>query len=564
MSALDRLAQLLQPAVQVGSQSMTADSAIDGVLAEMERKAKGRKGVPVPEDLQLEAVRRFWEGQNIELFRDAYLLSWGLCLPHRVSGPCILEDRPRFQRVLAGVDAWKTRPKAFRRCYQGLVKSYFTYDGLSQSAVPSGRQNWQHLRDYLHDRSTHILDKELNPDWVSAALSNRKLFGEAPYEPYVEALLHGDASAINHLCEQLGISEASWFLRELVLTQIRSATEHVDAQFKALLPRLIELLTHNEVLRDRGLILVLDRYAQMPGVHLHHGLRDSSVLWWGNPWLPSNETRWGGVRPEAREMVADWLKLEFIETFFTKLAEDGMGDRRRMDFWKRYVKSIDSVQFALGSGALHSYDRDFVALRKKMAGLICELSAGGRNNAFIMTMGNLVAVEFSGLGNALYGYDSRRDLPFDTAKPVVLSVDTRNSLKHSEPTRILRLSHQAASHHSDTWERMFESTLSRDFGIRPGALAPMVTHRRAPRPANLKPVAEEEVLPAVEAALQGYTQAYSRTALNKFTLSLGLPVLDKTSQGGNLWVHTEGNDPRVSQVLTRWGFCHKPGKGWWK
>jgi len=53
-------------------------------------------------------------------------------------------------------------------------------------------------------------------------------------------------------------------------------------------------------------------------------------------------------------MVADWLKLEFIETFFTKLAEDGLGDPRRMNFWKRYVKSIDHIEFALGSSARNS------------------------------------------------------------------------------------------------------------------------------------------------------------------------------------------------------------------
>ena len=43
-------------------------------------------------------------------------------------------------------------------------------------------------------------------------------------------------------------------------------------------------------------------------------------------------------------MVADWLKLEFIETFFTKLAEDGFGDPRRMNFWKRYVKAINHIE----------------------------------------------------------------------------------------------------------------------------------------------------------------------------------------------------------------------------
>ena len=45
------------------------------------------------------------------------------------------------------------------------------------------------------------------------------------------------------------------------------------AQFQALMPRLLELLAANEVLRDRGMILVLDRYSKVPGLGLHQGLR---------------------------------------------------------------------------------------------------------------------------------------------------------------------------------------------------------------------------------------------------------------------------------------------------
>lgn len=565
MSPLDHLASLLRTGSEEGSRAMAVSTEIDVVLAKIRERAKGAGRQTLPEDQQLDAVRRFWQSQEIAFFRDAYLLSWGLCLPHKPSGPCILEDRPRLEAVLGGVDSWSERPSAFRRCYQGLAKSYFTYDALGDNAPAAARSNWKLLREYLHDKNYLIKDRQVNPDWVLTATGNKQLFGETPCAPYVDELLRGDASAIDHLCEELGIAKASWFLRELVLAQIHGATQLSDSQFKGLLPRMLELLANNDVLRDRGLVMLLDRYVKVPGMHLQQNLRDWSVLWWGNPWLPSNETRWGGVVPEARSMVSDWLKLEFIETFFTKLAEDGLGDHRRMEFWKRYVKAIDHIEFALGSTARNARDRDFLALRKKMDGLICHLDASGSNNAFIMRMGDLVAVEFSGMGNALYGYDARRTVPFDTAEPLRLPQYDHNSLKQKNRS-ILWLSHQDGINGWSKWEQMFDATLRKEFGIKPQTAATRVArpssqpHSTRP-PGNLLPPREQ---PAVEGAGAEVPRHYNRFDLNKLAHRLGLRIEDKTPKGGSLWVLTDDSDRQVAEILSTWGFQHKAGKGWWR
>ena len=140
MNPLDHLASLLRRGAEEGARAMAVSSNIDAVLTQMQERAKGNGGRALSEDLQLEAVRRFWQSQEVASFRDAYLLSWGLCLPHRPSGPCVLEDRPRFQAVLDGVDGWSVRPSAFRRCYQGLVKSYFTYDALGDGVKPDNQK----------------------------------------------------------------------------------------------------------------------------------------------------------------------------------------------------------------------------------------------------------------------------------------------------------------------------------------------------------------------------------------------------------------------------------------
>lgn len=564
MSALNYLASLLQSSVSDETQPTRSTAEIDALLETLKARAKSSGAREPVHDHQLDAVRRYWQSQEVSTFRDAYLLSFGLCIPHRPHGECVMEDRPRFQRILDSVDGFRTKTASYRRCYQGLARSYFAYDVDAPEAVSAGRKNWLTLRDYLNERNLDIRDSRTSPAWVDTAIENRQLFGETPCTPYVSELLRGDASRIDRICEQLQIGKESWFLRQLVLTQVEGAAKLDDHEFVSLLPRLLGLLAHNEVLRDRGTILVLDRYARVSGAPLHPGLRDHAVAWWGNPWLPSNATRWGGVVAAARTMVSDWLKLEFIETFFTKLAEDGLADRRRMEFWKRYVKSIDDIEFALGSTARNSREPDLVALRRKMKGLTRELDASGANNAFIMTMGKLVAVEFSGLGNAFYGYDASRSLPFNTSQTLKLGKDERNSLKQSN--RMLWLKHGDGIHGWNRWEDMFEATLRESFQILPSietsrsSVRTHATNERA-KPTSFASSRENARLSQNRTETH---ESYSHVALKRFAATHGLQVDDRTSLGGNLWVRGDESDERIGRVLADWGFRVKPGKGWWK
>lgn len=557
MSALAKLASLLLPGTQQGALVMTPTHRIDAVIVELQSRARAGRSPRFSEDHQLDAVRRFWQSQEVSSFRDAYLLSWGLCLPHRSDGECVLDNRPRLERVLAGADDWTKKPTAYRRCYQGLVRSYFSYAPAQSSEKGNRIDNWRYLREYLLERNDCIKDTRAAPDWVHTAIENRRIFTNEPYEPYVDALLWGDSSVVDVLCEHLHIGKASWFLKRLVMAQVKRAVQMDDKDYLSLLPRLLNVLAENEVLRDPGLIRLLDRYVDVPAAPLHARLQELTVNWWGNPWLPSNETRWGGVTPEARTMVSNWLKSEIIETFFTKLAEDGSADPRRMQFWKRYVKSIDHMEFALGSTARNSTEPDFVALRKKMHGLTCYLDTSGANNAFIMRMGNLVVVEFSGMGNALYGYDIRKGVPFDSTKVLRLPTDAKNSLKQKSRS-VLWESHKDGAGSWSKWEQTFETILHRDFGIEPqkSITSPRQTVRH---PAKTTPVAaiKNPTFPMA-------SKPYSLDALKMLGKQIGFEIHDKSSLGGSLWARTDATNEDVTRVLTSWGFSHKPGKGWWK
>ena len=584
MTALDRLSGLLRGSLKAAERPFPPETdALELIIASLQRHNKNGSGNSVPQDLQQAAVRKFWESQRFETLRDAQLVSFGMCVPSRPSGPCIMEDRQRFMAVLdakTGVDQWVDEPRWFRRCYQGLVRSYFTYDAKVDRAPADAKTNWGDLRDYLNERTPNILDKKINPEWVTTALGNRQLFGEDPCAPYAADVLAGDSTNIDHLCQQLGVVKSSWFLRELVLAQVRQATKLHHDQFKEFIPRLLDLLANNQVLRDRGLILVLDKYASASQPGINEPLRNASVEWWGNPWLPSNEMRWGGVVPAAREMVSEWLKREFIEAFFTKLAEDGVGDRRRANFWLRYAKSMDNIQFALGARALHSRDRDFETLRNKMKGLYTELkTTDSSNNAFIMTLGNLVAVEFGSMGNAFYGYDVRKTLPFDASCPVGIKVNAPNSLKHKH-RRVLGMQHKDGIKGWNNWEDMFEATLKEHFDIHPNAATkPIAPRVAAPAPSPVPPTAPRPTFSAAPPASQAIGRAgsvgksslhtltkddFSKAVLYAYAKRLGLKVDDMTEDNGLLWVLTYNNDPRVNKVLHDWGFTYKSGKGWWR
>ncbi|MDO9479796.1 MAG: EH signature domain-containing protein [Hydrogenophaga sp.] len=543
--------------------NLPSDSGIDDVISRLKGYVQGSGQPHVHTDHVYQAVLQFWESLRFDNLRDARLISFGMCTPIQPSGSCIMEDRQRFLAVLdmnSGVDQWISTPRSYRRCYQGLVRSYFTYDSQIETASTVGRQNWKQLRDYLSEHSHYINDKINNPGWVIEALKNQQLFSEEPCAQYAKELLSGDSTLVDHMCEQLGIIKASWFMRELILAQVLQATKLAHEEFTVLIPRLLELLGDYPVLRDRGLILVLDRYAKLPLPNPHQMLTDVAVEWWGNPWLPSNDTRWGGVSTDARKMVSEWLKREFIEAFFTKLAQDGVGDPRRANFWLRYVKSMDNIQFALGATVQNSRDKDFIVLRQRMKGLTTDLLAtDSSNNAFVMTMGNLIAVEFGDMGNAFYGYDrSSGLLPFDMSEPVFTKMNVKNSLKHSSCS--MWLNHKDGIHGWTRWEEMFEATIREHYGISSGA-ASTPTARATPAPRTPPKPAATPSLASTDTVLP-----YSRDALNRFASMRNLRVDDFASNGigGNLWVRTNDDDFQVSKVLRSWNFKYKPDKGWWK
>jgi hypothetical protein len=498
-------------------------------------------------DLVLEALKHFYESADISSLRQAQLVCYGCIEPFGSEKALLIEDERRFPRLLDCVERYRPAPRRFRRCYGGLLFGYFHYDPDAPKSSTAGKNNWRKLRSYLHDRTDDIKCSEIEPDWVHAIARHKNLLTDKPCARYAISLLSGDGQDFNEAKRELDISTASWLVIRVVLAQVDAAVSGSDVAFLGYLSRLLTLLDKYRLVLDSQLAKVLERYRKCEDSPSSDLLRDFAVSHWGIPWLASNSARWGRVSEPVRRMVADWLKLELVEQFFSLLAEGGVNDKRRLRFWERFTESIDDMYFALGSYAGASRSRDFTELRRKMGGRALDLRAGGspRNNAFIMCIGGYVVVEFGLRGNACFIF-KRRDLPFDLNRSAVAG--DRTELKHdSYVERLLHIDGTAGP-----WEYQFEQTLRKLMHVQPTA-----KEKLSARGVRRK---ESEMGPSHP----GRT-SYARSELDRFAAARELRIHDLTAQrGGNLWVLTNQSDQSVNRQLSDWGFRYKPNKGWWR
>ncbi len=557
-------------------------TAIDKELKQLIDRAKAGGQVHVPKELQIEAVQRFWRTKQLTSFRDARLVSFGLGLDVGKDGRSLLEDEKLFSTVLDEMGQWRNSPRQFRKCYQGLVRSYFEYDGMAPKADAVGRKNWLLLRAYLQQNLPCIQDKKsINPEWVDCALKNSNLFTDNPAQAYGQELLQNNTDRIENIRQLIGITDTSWFTRALVIGQIKAAKEQSNSNFQNLVTKLLQLIEENEFLRNHGLRLILEHYAKIPNAPQHLGLKQCAVQWWGNPWLSSNANQWGfDTLKKAREMVSNWLKKEFIHLFFMKLAEDGLSDTRRLRFWEKYAESVDAMFFALGSYARQSNDPDFIEIRKKLDGLIANLEGSGKtNNAFIMYIGNLIIVEFSSINNALYGYDKTKNPPFDLSKLLISPVNGENSLKNKNYCN-LYLTHKDNFSPYSNWEDRFEHELQKN-NIFPEIKFVVDAIGTDYKPINKKIISsaagnkksisssypkqktydlfEKEKPSAIEKS-----QPFSVENLIILAKKIDGNIKDNTDKGGALWISAKEYNSEANIKLKQWGFTYSDGKGWWR
>jgi EH_Signature domain len=412
MSSLSHLRSALRQINSGSLRGLTFDSKLlDREIANLRDRLGNSGSAKPPQDAIIAAVRAFFQDQKLQTYRKALLICFGCIDPSLPAGTRLIEDGERFPKLLGGIDSYLPNPRAFRRCYRGLLNAYFSYD--VETARSLGKHNWEQLRTYLRDRAPKTVAPGLQPAWVDALQANLQLLGSDPGGFYGRALLTGHSEEFERARQALDIHENSWLIWRLILGQVEAATSEEDDTFQRWLPSLLDLLGKHPLALNAGLAKILARYRACGTVTVHPGLRDFAVAQWGNPWLSLNKVKWCLVSDETRKMVAGWLKLVLIKDFFSLLAADGTNDTRRLKFWERYVDSIDDMYFALGNTARWHRGTDFQDARKRMADRLLNLHSAGSptNNAFIMCIQNYVVVEFGMIGNACFIFERDR-LPF--------------------------------------------------------------------------------------------------------------------------------------------------------
>ncbi|WFU25122.1 EH signature domain-containing protein [Bradyrhizobium sp. CB1717] len=499
-----------------------------------------------PDDIIATAIRRFVGSPNDKVsFRDLQLITFGCLNGTGDTVPGLGDKKNLFHRLLDLVAKLRDRPRLLRRCYRGLLSSYFNYDFGDSTRFAPVKPQFESLQAFLLNEIGCLEGTAYVPDWIKTLRQHVNLLSNEPTKRYSTAET-ADAE-FRSVCSQLDISKRSWIQNRYLIDRIEHAAKAPDDEFRAGLPHLLGLLQENGQVLNSGLRLILERYADCSERTQNLALSDFAVKFWGIPWLPSNSGRWFALSASARQMIVDWLKLEFIQQFFSVLAEDGTNDRRRLKFWRSYHDKIDDMYFALGRTAQASLSRDLAELRKKMTGRVLELLNGGsaHNNAFIMQIGRFTVVEFGAKGNACFVFEKDR-APFNLNQRSISG--DRTELKSQDCLH--RLLHVDGA--SEPWEGKFRGILSELIGSSSGT-------RRSSNDGRLRAAPSSTTQQSAPPLL-----SYSRGALEAFCKSRNIKVRDLTEVSGNLWVESHEAEGNVAQQLRTWGFQFRQSRGWWR
>ncbi len=511
------------------------------------------------EDRLANAITAFLRNKSISDSRQAGLISWGLATSHDTKHQPLLELETVFPQFMNATRGFWNGRELSTKAWRGLLSSYFGYPG-SFTKNDVGRANWFMLRDFLKNSFPALLQRQSHrpPDWMFVLQEHQTLLGNDPCKPYAELALTGSMDPVKDLRERLGLPEASWVFAEFIRVQVQLACSVGDHDFKEHIPRVCQHLREYKVYLDEGMKEILTRYSQCSDTSEHSELARLLIDDWGNPKLPSS-TRWGLVTPEIKRMVIKWLINKDLHLFFDLFSKShGLDqDKRRFEFWSRYLDQIHDAYFALGGQAYFSQQEDFCELRRRNQGRTAKLEGSTQlnNNAFIMLIGKYAIVEFGTTGNACFCFDLE-DLPFKLGDPCLYNHTYGQGLKNKSHSGCrFRKIHSDKT--AEKWEEVFELELQ-NLGISPDSPGD-VSRSSSTRGRRLIRRTSSFWSENVNSVLKGFNM----WELQRLARKYGLAIADLRYKGGNLWVTPDVPNSDVHKKLSEWGFQLKRDKGWW-
>lgn len=386
---------------------------------EAERIFQGYAKAKPNKDDAYAAARAFLREQKLDAWQQDLIAS-AISDPVREQGGATVLGSPRFTELLATYEEEANRGDLWRLTWHGLLYSYFNFDPSSVKDQASQR-GWDALRRFL-ERTWPLIDRQadsaLVPDWIGVLRLELEVLTGSPADKYARAYLQGDSTATDQLAADLGIAPSSWFWHALVLGAVSRATSDSDAEFRRLVPRLLDLVGSKPVFRDEALEVILVRYHACKGAPQDERLRDyvCDPTVWKNPKLKQAgiATAWNRVPDPVWRMVLDWVNGQNLKDFFDILAARNKADEGRLAFWSKYLKQISWTRLVFGADTMvlkrtHPGIRDLIAREE---GAYAQLSGKREVDAFMAQIGNYLIIEFSKKPNACYVYKCD-ELPFE-------------------------------------------------------------------------------------------------------------------------------------------------------
>ncbi|MCS6325515.1 MAG: hypothetical protein H8K06_00210 [Nitrospira sp.] len=516
------------------------------------------------------AVADFMKTGQLSTFRDLKYVCLGAASIDK-NGQCLLAERSLRDKLLA-LCKETDEPRRQMKCFQSLLRSYWSFPLNSSDLQVEARDGWIVLRAWLAKQQKSLDAIATKPEWFIVISRHLNLLDDNPCDRYGPALLRGDGTELDRAIKELAIPTESWVMEEAILAQIKAASTLGDADFNDALPQMVALaqgkagVDVSKPLATRCVSLLVTRYARCASTPEHMGLRDAAISVIGNPWL--RRTSWdahvrddkGRPNHAAREMINGWLKRRLIRDFFELLSADGTGDTRRLDYWLRFEPVIDDMWFALGANARDRRGESFNDFRHRARGRLLGLDqTTSDNNAFVMRIGEYLAVEFGVTNHAFFLFR------WDRLPPVLTQVLTSgkerafvsiHSLKSSENQD--RLIHRDQPSSALSWEQKFDAVICPLIGSHPQEGPRRLGYSK---PAHAPPwnssVSRGNRTPMQE-------EQFNWPEFEKFIARHRLQIEDRRLKGGALWVRAADILAVIADPLKNWGFRYKPGKGWWK
>lgn len=504
------------------------------------------------------ALRRLLDSGLVESERDIRYICYGLAHPVGSSKQRVLGSQEGFGVLVKRIQSLTGDTKRLRRCYQGLMSTYFEFDG--RTAEEPTQKQWYEVRNMLDRQLDAIVSTDPVPQWALALNEHRNLLSDFPCKRYSRDLLSGVNKEFDYILAALGISDKSWVLREGAFSAIHAACDESDAGFLVHVPALLDLMHKHPLIQVPALAAVLSRYAKMRSHPVNKRLCDFSIVLWGNPLLKKNLRNWDIVGEAVTQLIGGWLKLRLIEDFFELLSVDGKTDKRRVRFWQRYIDSIDDIFFALGRNAyFRNDDEDIKQLRKTMGDNLLRLDGGSSsNNGFFMVMGDKVVAEFGEMGNAVYVF--RNDsMPFELKG----SINGTGRTEWRELKGAHHLRHQDNVHGYQKWEGRFDSYFRKNVGISPGKPLEHKPHASTTTAQLTKEeIVEFGAFSAVKAASNQAPLPSDVDTIRKFCVRYGMRF-DVDSARRRLIVHTGNSNSIVSEYPNSQAFAYSTADACW-